>query len=186
MPVQEIDVDVESRRTAALALWRYGHDYLKAAQALSEINSIACNESQVPYHLAAQGIEFALKSFLRARGVTPEDLSARIGHSLLDALQEAIARDLPTPPVEVVRAIQFIAPHHRDDQFRYLAATYGEFPALAPLLAAGTWILGQIAAEVVADYFVYHGQGSEAAGDDMLRRLRADLDLTASKIPPQQ
>jgi hypothetical protein len=178
--------DVESRRTAALALWRYGHDYLKAAQKLSETDSIACNESQAIYHLAAQGIEFALKSFLRARGVTPEDLSARIRHSLLDALQEAIARDLSPPPIEVVRAIQFIAPHHRDDQFHYLAARYGEFPTLAPLLTAGTWILGQIAPDVVADYFVYHGHGSATAVDEMLQRLRADLDVTASKIPSLQ
>lgn len=184
--MQEAHIDVESRRTAALALWRYSHDYLKAAQMLCETDSIACNESQALYHLAAQSIEFALKSFLRARGVTPEDLSARIGHSLLDALQEALARDLSPPPVEVVRAIRFIAPHHRDDQFRYLAASYGEFPTITPLLAAGTWILGQIAADVVADYFVYHGHGSAAASDDMLRRLRADLDLTASKIPPLQ
>lgn len=184
--MQETHVEGESRRTAALALWRYSHDYLKAAQALCETNLVSLNESQALYHLAAQGIEFALKSYLRARGVTPEELSSRIGHSLLDALQEALARDLPAPPVEVVRAIQFIAPHHRDDQFRYIAASYGEYAALAPLLDAGTWILGRIAAEVVADYFVYHGQGSPMTSSDMLRRLRADLDMTASKIAPIQ
>jgi len=184
--MQENRADHESRRTAALALWRYSHDYLKAAQALCETDRIASNESQAPYHLAAQGIEFALKAFLRARGVTPEHMNAHIGHSLLDALQEAIARDLPPPPVEVVRAIRFIAPHHRDDQFHYLAAGHGEFPDLTPLLAAGTWILRQIAAEVVTDYFVYHGQDSTTAGDDMLRRLHVDLDLTTSKIPALQ
>ena len=176
----------ESRRTAALALWRYGHDYLKAAQALAEKDRVACNESQALYHLAAQGIEFALKSYLRAKGVTPDELSTRIGHSLVDALQEALARDLPLPPVEVVRAIRVIAPHHRDDQFRYLAARYGEFPNLAPLLAAGTWVLAQIVADVVADYFAYHGHGSAPANDDMLRRMRGDLQMTASKLPPLQ
>ena len=180
--MHQTHADVESRRTAALALWRYSHDYLRAAQGLSETNSIAVNESQALYHLAAQAIEFALKSHLRARGMTPEDLSSRIGHSLIDALQEALARDLPTPPAEIVRAIRFIAPHHRDDQFRYLAAGYGEFPMLEPLLAAGTWILGQTAADAVADYFVYHGKYSEAASDDMLRRLHADLDITRSKL----
>jgi hypothetical protein len=184
--MDQVQADMESRRTAALALWRYSHDYLKAAQTLSQTDLIASNESQALHHLAAQGIEFALKSFLRARGVTPEDLSARIGHSLLDALQEAIARGLPPPPVEVVRAIRFIAPHHRDDQFHYLAARYGEFADLTPLLAAGTWILDRIAAEVVADYLVYYGHGSASAGDDMLRRMRANLDLTASRIPPSQ
>jgi hypothetical protein len=186
MQETHVDVDVESRRTAALALWRYSHDYLKAAQALCETNSIACNESQAPYHLAAQGIEFALKSFLRARGVTPGDLSSRIGHSLLDALHEALARGLSPPPAGVVHTIQFVAPHHRDDQFRYFAASHGEFPDLAPLLGAGTWILGQIAAEVVADYFVYHGHQSATARDDMLRRLRVDLQMTASKGPSLQ
>jgi len=183
--MQESHVDDESRRTAALALWRYGHDYLKAAQTLSENDRVTCNESQAPYHLAAQGIEFALKSYLRAKGVTPGELSAKIGHSLVDALQEALARDLVTPP-EVVCAIRIIAPHHRDDQFRYFAVGYGEFPDLAPLLAAGTWVLAQIAADVVADYFAHYGRSSAPAADDMLRRMHTDLQMTASKIPTLQ
>ena len=184
--MQHGDDNTESRRTAALAMWRYSHDYLKAAQSLCETNMVACNESQVLYHLAAQGIEFALKSFLRAHGVPAEDLSARIGHALLDALQEALARGLPTPPAEVVAAIRFIAPQLRDDQFRFLPASYGELPMLAPLLNAGTWLLGEIAADVVADYFINFGQGSATPSNDLLRRLRADLELTVSKVPRLQ
>lgn len=176
----------ESRRTAALAFWRYAHDYLKAAQTLGDQDRVACNESQVLYHLAAQGIEFALKSYLRAKGVTPADLSARVRHSLLEALQEAHARGLCQPPVEVARAIQFIAPHHRNDQFRYVGALYGEFPDLAPLLTAGTWILSQIVEDVVADYFAHHSYESRPAGNDMLKGMRAELHLTASKIPMRQ
>ena len=134
--MQQTHVDGESRRTAALALWRYGNDYLKAAQGLCEDMRITCNESQVHYQLAAQGIKFALKSFLRAKRVTPSDLSARIGHSLLDALEEALARDLPSPPDKILRTIQFIAPHHRDDQFLYFveadveSATRGDYAPL--------------------------------------------------------
>ena len=184
--MHEIPHDVEARRTAALALWRYSHDYLKAAQALCQTNLIACDESQALYHLAAQGIEFALKSFLRARGVSQDDLSTHMGHSLADALQEAIVRGLPLPPVNVVSAIQFIAPHHRNDQFHYIAARQGEFPDLMPLLAAGTWILDQIAAEVVANYFVSQGRDSAATGEDMLRRMRADLNPLARKFQPLQ
>jgi len=159
--MHETHVDDESRRTAALALWRYGHDYLKAARTLCENDHIACNESQALYHLAAQGIEFALKSHLRAKGVTPGDLSARIGHSLLDALQEAMARDLAPPPVDVLRAIQLIAP-------------------------AGTWILAQTAKDVVADYFAYHGHASAPASEEMLRLMRADLQMTVRNIPTLQ
>ena len=61
----------ERQRTTALALWRYAHDYLRVARALCEQHKIRSAESQAVYHLAAQGLEFALKSFLRAKGVSP-------------------------------------------------------------------------------------------------------------------
>ena len=172
----------ESRRTAALALWRYAHDYLKAAQALCESDRVACNESQALYHLAAQGVEFALKAFLRTRGVPFSDLNARIGHSMLDALEEALARGMPTPPFELLRAIRKFAPYLRDDQFHYLPADFAEFPDLGPLLEAGMWILAQMAEDAVADYYVYHGRGSDIERVAMLRRMRADVDVTMSKI----
>jgi hypothetical protein len=181
--MQEAGTDYESRRTGALALWRYGHDYLKAALGLCEDLRITANESQAHYLLTAQGIEFALKSFLRAKGVAPSDLSARIGHSLLATLQEALARDLPPPPVKVLRTIQFIAPHHLHDHFQYFAAVEGDFPEFMPMLAAGTWILGQVATDVVADYFAYYADDSATAVADMLHRMRADLHATACKIP---
>ncbi len=176
----------ESRRTAALALWRYGHDYLKAAQKLSESDRVTCDESQALHHLAAQGVEFALKSFLRAQGVPHADINTRIGHSLLDALQESLARGMPSPPIDAMRAIQDIAPYFRNDQFRYMPAEHGNFPDLTPLLAAGIWILSNVAEIAVADYYVYYGRGSAADEGAMLRRLRADLDVTASKIPRLQ
>jgi hypothetical protein len=176
----------ESRRTAALALWRYGHDYLKAAQMLGEADHVTCNESQALYHLGAQGIEFAIKACLRSQGVPPEDLSGRIGHSLLDALQEALARGLPTPPMEVMHTIQMLAPHLRDDQFRYLSAQYGEFPDLAPLISAGVWILSHVADNVVADYYIHYSRESVTERVAMVRRLHADLNVTASKIPRLQ
>src|SRR5438105_15138832 len=144
--MKQTHIDDESRRTAALALWRYGNDYLKAAQGLCDDMRITCNESQVHYHLVAQGIEFALKSFLRPKGVTPSDLSARIGHSLLDALQEALAHDLPSPLDTVLRTIQFIAPHHRDDHFLYFVSPDDDFPELMPMLATRPSILGPFAA----------------------------------------
>ena len=105
---------------------------------------------------------------------------------MLDALEEALARDLPSPPDKILRTIQFIAPHHRDDQFLYFVEADGDFPEFMPMLATGTWILGQVAADAVADYFAYYAHGSATAVDDMLRRMRADLDATASKIPPLQ
>jgi hypothetical protein len=43
------------------------------------------------------------------------------------------------------------------------------------VLVGRSWILGQVAADVVADYFAYYAHGSASAVDDMLRRMRADL-----------
>ena len=37
----------EAKRTSPLALWRYAHDYLRAAQTLARQNRIACHESQM-------------------------------------------------------------------------------------------------------------------------------------------
>ena len=54
------DTDDEAKRTAPLAFWRYAHDYLRAASGLCHGNRTLCIESQVPYHLVAQGLEFAL------------------------------------------------------------------------------------------------------------------------------
>ena len=79
--------------------------------------------------------------------------------------------------------IHFIAPHHRDDKFLYFVAAEGDFPEFMAMLATGTWILGQVAADVVADYFAYYAHGSTSAVDDMLHRMRADLHATASKFP---
>jgi hypothetical protein len=61
--------DGESKHTAALALWRYSHDFVKAAQTPCEHDRIACNESQALYHPAAQGIES--ESTSRTMGTRP-------------------------------------------------------------------------------------------------------------------
>src|SRR5512140_1682059 len=69
-----LEADNEERRTSALAYWRYSHEYLRAASTLSARHRLPCVECQPVYHLCAQAIEFALKAYLRAHGVTPADL----------------------------------------------------------------------------------------------------------------
>jgi hypothetical protein len=54
-----------------------------------------------------------------------------------------------------------------------------------PMLASGTWILGQVAADLVADCFAY-AHGFASAVDDMLRRMPADLHAAGNKIPRLQ
>lgn len=176
--------DDEAKRTSALALWRYGHDYLKAARTLCEADRVTCGESQALHHLTAQGIEFALKSYLRAQEVTAADLAQRLGHALPRALAEAVAHGLPPPPVAVARAIAVLAPCHGDEAFHYLRTEPDAIPDLAPFIAAGAWVLAQAAEGAVADHYAHHAAGATAAPEEMLRRMRADLEGTASAVAP--
>ena len=70
----------------------------------------------------------------------------------------------------------------RDDQFRYIVTEFDDLPELSPLLAAGLWILAEGAEVAAADYYVYYRPGSRMEVDAMVARLRADLELTSSKV----
>ena len=66
----------EAKRTSPLALWRYAHDYLRAAQAhAGRHHRIACRESQAPYHVASdEPASFTVKAYLRTKGATMAEL----------------------------------------------------------------------------------------------------------------
>jgi hypothetical protein len=101
--------DDEAKRTSPLALWRYAHDYLRAAQGLCHQHRIACRESQAPYHVATEGLGFAIKAFLRARGATMTELDRVIGHSLTEALIRGEAAGLPPIPQRWRAAVAEVA-----------------------------------------------------------------------------
>src|SRR5262249_10803610 len=60
----------------------------------------------VLYHLHTHSIELALKAFLRANGVTMEDLKKKFGHGLLRIYQQCIKSNLtveePEKTAEVI------------------------------------------------------------------------------------
>jgi len=175
--------DQEVRRMSPLAFWRYGHDYLRTARTLCRQHRIACIESQVAYHAAAQGVEFALKAFLRARGVETHELRTQVGHSLAKALARSEAHGMPRIPEPWRGAILEIAPCHRDDQFAFLDAPDEAFPDVDPLVAAGIFVLNAIAPDV-ATHFVTHLGGEATPTVEMfVRRLRADLTATFELAP---
>jgi hypothetical protein len=175
----------EVRRTAPLALWRYAHEYLRAARALCRQISVRSSESQVPYLIAAQGIEFALKAFLRTRGATMVDLRNDIGHSLLAALTRSEELGLPPMPDRCRAAVALLAPCHQDEQFVYLSAPAKAFPDIDPLVDAGVWILDRIAPDVV-EHFVLHLAGDASPTvPQFLQRMRADLSATSDIVNVQ-
>ena len=176
----------ELKRTSPLALWRYAHDYLRAAQSLCRQHRLSCTESQAPYHLAAQGLEFALKAYLRAKGASMASLRTEIGRSLATALARAEAQGLPPLPSHSRVAIAEIDACHQDRQFVYLLTPDSTFLDVDPLVEAGVWILDRIAPDV-AEHFIRHlADDTSPPTHEFVRRLRADLSATSDVAQPQR
>jgi hypothetical protein len=173
------DSNEEAKRTAPLAFWRYAHDYLRAASSLCHGNRMLCIESQVPYHMVAQGLEFALHAFLRAKGMTTEELRARLGHSLTKAMALCEAHGMPPLPEQWAPAFKDLAACHTDRGFEYFVAPDDAYAEISPLVEAGVWILGHVA-PIVADHYVHNlgRDGSPTAGE-FVRSLRAALSAMA-------
>jgi hypothetical protein len=169
----------ETERTSPLALWRYGHDYLRVARDLVARHRLRCDESQVPYHAAAQGIEFALLAYLRARGAEMDELREAIAHSLDRALARSEAQGLPPLPPQWRQAVETIAAAHRATLFAHVPVADTAFPDLEPLIDAGVWLLDCAAPDVAAHYVANLGDGGSPSADEFVRRMRADLSVTA-------
>jgi len=170
---------IEAKRTSPLALWRYAHDYLRAAQALARQNRIACHESQAPYHVACDGILFAIKAFLRTRGATMTELDRIIGCSLTEALIRSEAQGLPRIPERWQMAVAEVAACCQERQFVHMTTTGSTFVDVEPLVEAGVWLLDRIAPDV-ADHYAEHLADDESpSAEEFVGRLRADLKATA-------
>jgi len=171
--------DDEAKRTSPLALWRYAHDYLRAAQGLCHQHRIACRESQAPYHVATEGLGFAIKAFLRARGATMSELDRVIGHSLTEALIRGEAQGLLPIPQRWRAAVAEVAGCCHQDRFVYLVATEPRFLDVQPLVGAGVWILDHIAPDVAAHYVLHLAGAASPSTQEFVSRLRADLRATS-------
>jgi hypothetical protein len=178
--------DDEIIRTTPLAFWRYAHDHLRAARDLAHKHRIACIDSQVAFHVAAQGVEFALKAFLRARGVSVARLREEFGHSLARALAHGEALGLPFVPPRLRAAMLQVAVYHQDTHFLYRASPNGEFPDIDPLVDAGVYVLDCIAPEVAEHFVVNHGAAATPTAETFVRRLRADLSATTDGVAPAE
>ena len=170
--------DSEARRTSPLAYWRYAHDYLRVARTLCRQHHIPCVEAQVPYHAAAQGIEFALKAHLRARGASVASLRSDVGRSLSKLLACSEAQGLPSMPAPWRAAVAEIAFCHQDSQFAYLVTPDDAFPELDPLIGAGIFVLDSIAPDVARHFVENLGGTATPTVETFIRRLRADLSAT--------
>ena len=179
------EINEEAKRTAPLAFWRYAHDYLRAASSLCHENRTLCTESQVPYHMVAQGLEFALHAYLRAGGLTTSELRSRLGHSLVKAMALCEAHEMPPLPAQWQPAFRDLAACHTDRGFEYFVSEDDAYAEIGPLVDAGVWILGHVA-PIVADHYVRHlgGEGSPTAAE-FVRSLRAALSSMSDTAKPR-
>ena len=180
-----METNEEAKRTAPLAFWRYAHDYLRAASNLCHENRTLCIESQVPYHMVAQGLEFALHAYLRANGVSTAELRSGLGHSLVKAMALCEARGMPALPGEWQSAFQDLAACHTDRGFEYFVPEDDAYAEIAPLVDAGVWILDRIAPDVVDHFVVHLGSDESPPAPEFVRRLRAALSATSDVVQSQ-
>lgn len=179
------ETNEEAKRTAPLAFWRYAHDYLRAASGLCHGNRTLCTESQVPYHIVAQGLEFALHAHLRANGVTTAELRSRVGHSLVKAMALCEERGMPPLPEKWQSAFQDLAVCHTDRGFEYFVAAEDAYAEISPLVDAGVWMLDHVA-PIVADHYVRHlGAAGSPSKEEFVRSLRAALSALSDAPTPQ-
>lgn len=176
-------VDDEASRTSPLAFWRYAHDHLRTARDLGRKHRIACVDSQVVFHVGAQGIEFALKSFLRARGMSVTQLRTEVGHSIMKALARSEAQGLPFIPPRFRSAISQVAVYHQNTHFLYRETSEDAFPDVEPVVDAGIYVLDCIAPDVAEHFVVNLGAAATPTVETFVRRLRADLSATAGDAP---
>jgi hypothetical protein len=178
-------INEEAKRTAPLAFWRYAHDYLQGAANLCRNNRTLCCESQVPYHMAAQGIEFALHAYLRAAGVTTVELRSRLGHSLVKAMALCEARGMPPLPDRWRPSVLELAACHKDRGFEYFVARDDAYPDIAAFVEAGVWILDYVAPMAAEHYVRYLGGDESPTADEFVVRLRAALSSMSEGGAPR-
>lgn len=175
----------EARRTAPLAFWRYAHDYLQAAASFCRDDRTLCGESQVPYHVVAQALEFALHARLRAHGMAVADLRTRCGHSLAEAIALCEAHGMPPLPQRWHPAIRALAECHQEHGFIYAVMVEDTYPDIAPLVEAGVWILDQAAPLVAAHYVEHLGRDGSPTVEEFVHRLRTALcTISGGEVPP--
>lgn len=176
--------DEDPRRTSALAYWRYAHDHLRVARALSSRHRLRNTEAQVQHHLVAQAIEFALKAHLRASGITPSTLADDYRHDLARMLDASLGMGLSPLPDAASGALVDLAAHHGDTEFRHVLTEPHAYPDLDAACQAVHWILDAIAPQVARDYSLHHAQHTSPSTESFVRRLRADLAATSHELLP--
>ena len=160
----------EAKRTSPLALWRYAHDYLRAAQTL-----VSPAPDRLPGIAGAlprreRGLTFTSKRTCGRKGATmagtrPHDRP--LAHRSADPRRSA--GPAPRFPPQWRAAVAEVAACCQEHQFVYLTSADSAFIDVEPLVDAGVWILDRIAPDV-AEHYVRHLAEGASPSDAGVRR----------------
>lgn len=133
----------DEQRTSAFGLWRYADQYLNAALTVQQpAKSIAeClkqNISIPAYFL----VELSLKAFLRAKGMSVNDLASKsYGHNLESLVRESKRRKLGVAvrlKKADVDAVLLLNQSYKPKELEYIVTGYRQLPAYDVLAACAT------------------------------------------------
>ncbi len=129
----------EDDRTSAIGLARYARDYFDAALAADDkIGHRKGYERVAPapvMFLVAQSIELALKAYLRAEGLSVDQL-LMIGHNLVECWRAATDNGIEAHVAltkDDLEVLALISDLHTSTQLRYIQTGFKRFPVFGPL-----------------------------------------------------
>jgi hypothetical protein len=162
--------------TPAFLLWTTSLHFLKASRTLS-------GDSLASRYLACHGIELALKSQLRSKGYSLEQLRFAIGHSIVEAMAKANATGMRAFPDKVRRILEFAHEIHVTHEYRY-PHLHEKFIAANYLIFAGAWTLRAAITAVSKDEFSDRPKGLKDIRVAMKRRADELIRWATPKTPP--
>jgi hypothetical protein len=127
--------------TTPLGLWHLALNYLCAAKILKDADPNPWVAANVSYQCACQGIDLVFKSYLLARGLTPDQLKLDIGHSLVACMNAAVQNGLAPLKAEHASAVEMIDASYREHEFRYMVAGPKRYPMISDLIDVGRDLL---------------------------------------------
>ncbi len=135
----EADPSPAEDRTSPLGLWMYADSYLDAAGCVAAHSKHPHREPI--YLLYAHAIEFALKAFLRAKGVSIDEIETH-GHRLTPLLDACRALGLQEPRhIEKTGAAAVGLLELGDPNARYVRSGFKRRPDLPGLRLFAEWLI---------------------------------------------
>lgn len=131
--LEEAEID----RTPPIALFLSGESFMLAARHLHaglDADELRLRFEMPVYYLYSHAVELALKSYLRARGISAKELKANFGHGLRKLFQGCTEQGLVLRPVpeafipDMVEMLDDLGRHH---EFRYVTTGFKRYPVLA-------------------------------------------------------